>query len=95
MHPVLEQLSADAQWILANQEKIAAARRDACGLGVDHAETPSVLAVVKENRLVGLQIDDSLLDEYRSKPAEFSVYLNAVITRAFQDWRDDFNGKAK
>jgi hypothetical protein len=93
-HPALDQLDAVATQIRVHEERRLDALAAATGLGVDHESAPSMLAVVKGNRLVGLEIHDSLLDEYRTRPHEFAVYVNSVISRAFDDWRADYNAKA-
>ncbi|MFZ2175227.1 MAG: hypothetical protein WAW17_14595 [Rhodococcus sp. (in: high G+C Gram-positive bacteria)] len=62
---------------------------EAFGAASDHHETPSVLAVVSRNRLIGLEIDDSVIDMYRNDPVTLGVYLNTIIRGAFENWRDD------
>ncbi|NKS74625.1 hypothetical protein GS531_22905 [Rhodococcus hoagii] len=90
MHPSLQTLLDAAQSVRRSEEATERAFADAFGVGADHPEAPSVLAMVSRNRLIRLEIDDSVLDRYRTNPVEFGIYVNTIIRGAFADWRADF-----
>lgn len=87
MHPSLQGMLDAAQKVRAAEATIEQAYAKALGVAVDHPETPSVLAVVSRNRLIGLEIDESVLDLYRNDPTTLAVYVNTIIRGAFADWR--------
>ncbi|MBM4574860.1 hypothetical protein GS896_27770 [Rhodococcus hoagii] len=89
MHPSLQTMLDAAQTIRNSGEEIEAAYANALGVGADDPENPSVLAVVHRNRLIGFEIDESVLDMYRNNPVELGVYVNTIIRGAFADWRDE------
>lgn len=87
MHPSLQGMLDAAQKVRTSEEATEKAFAEAFGVGADHPDTPSVLAVVSRNRLIGLEIDESVLDLYRNDPTTLAVYLNTIIRGAFADWR--------
>lgn len=66
---------------------LAAARMNVIGIGADEGVNPTMLAAVKDNRLIKFEIDDELLEGYRDQPVELSVAISSVIQVAFEDWR--------
>ena len=89
MHESLQAMLDAAQSVRASEETLDKAFAEAMGIAADHPETPSVLAVVSGNRLIGLEIDESVLDLYRNDPITFAVYVNTVVRGAFAHWRAD------
>ncbi|WP_301851079.1 hypothetical protein [Rhodococcus pyridinivorans] len=87
MHPNLQEMRSAAQSVRATQELSDHAFSGVLGMAADHPEMPSVLAVVSRNRLIGLEIDQSVLDQYRNDLVTLGVYVNTIIRGAFEDWR--------
>jgi hypothetical protein len=90
MHPSLQGMLDAAQSVRASESAIEKAFEDAFGIASDDPETPSVLAVVSRNRLIGFEIDESILDLYRNDPTALAVYVNPIIRGAFTNWRSNF-----
>lgn len=87
MHPSLQGMLDAAQKTRASEATIEKAFENAIGIAGDDPETPSVLAVVSRNRLIGFEIDESILDLYRNDPTTLAVYVNTIIRGAFNNWR--------
>lgn len=93
MTDALDQMLRGADEIRAAEAAIAAAYNEAIGVGADHESEPAVLAVFQQNRLVGLEIDQSILDLYRDNPTGLSIHISSVMRCAYTDWKQQV-GKA-
>lgn len=82
MHQSLQGMLDAAHTVQASREAADRAFAEAVGVAGDHPDTPSVLAAVSRNRLVLLEIDESVLEYYRNDPNAAHWYRNDPDGRA-------------